>query len=63
MDGFQDVVEEVKKDGYLVNRVKTTRKELSLVEEKMHPKEPSKDADQLVQHVKLTKGGKAHELV
>jgi hypothetical protein len=61
-DGFHEEVEEVKRDGFLVNLAKMTKKEQSLVVVKMLLKEQSKDADQPVPLVKLTKGGRGHEL-
>ena len=49
-------------DGFPVNHAKMIKKEQNLVEEKMLLKELNKDVGRLVQHVKLTKGGKEHEL-
>jgi hypothetical protein len=60
--GFQEEAETAKVDGFPVNHAKMIKKEQNLVEEKMLLKELNKDVGRLVQHVKLTKGGKEHEL-
>ena len=62
MVGFQEEAVVVKKVGFLVNLVKMIKRERNLVEEKMLLKELNKDVGQIVRLVKLTKGGKEHEL-
>ena len=58
--GSQEEAEMVKKVGFPVNHAKMMKKELNLVEEKMHLKELNKDADQLVLLVKHIKEGEVN---
>ena len=62
MDGSQEEAVEVRKVGFPASHVKMIRKEQNLVVEKTLLRGLNKDADLPVPHVKLTKGGKVHEL-
>jgi hypothetical protein len=62
MVGFHEGVEMDRKVGFLVNLVKMIRKALNLVGERMHLKGLNRGVAQLVPLVRLTKGGKVHEL-